>query len=134
MTTMVKTISNMVKVVDLQLSPAEYLVVRSALVKKWQPYMATRIHEFEKELYALPPVTIAENATKEFEHLEWLLEKHYKAKPEQKQWAWIKKWRGDTYYGYYEYVCTKCGCGEDTEFDYCPNCGAKMEVGDENSN
>lgn len=32
MTTMVKTISNMVKVVDLQLSPAEYLVVRSALV------------------------------------------------------------------------------------------------------
>ena len=24
--------------------------------KKWQPYMATRLHDFEKELFALPSV------------------------------------------------------------------------------
>ena len=28
--------------------------------KKWQPYMATRLFDFEKELLALPPVTPAE--------------------------------------------------------------------------
>lgn len=35
-------------------------VSRQAVIdcfKKWQPYMATRLHEFEKELFDLPPVT-----------------------------------------------------------------------------
>ena len=49
---------------------------------------------------------------------------------EQKQGKWKKEWYGDTY-GCYEYVCSKCGCGEDMDFDYCPNCGAKMCGGEE---
>lgn len=35
------------------------LIQRQAVIdcfKKWQPYMATRLHEFEKELFELPSV------------------------------------------------------------------------------
>jgi len=39
--------------------------------KKWQPYMATRLWDFEKELSALPPVTPKqrEDATKYFKNV-----------------------------------------------------------------
>ena len=43
----------------------------------------------------------------------------------EKQGKWKKEWYGDTF-GCYEYVCSKCGCGEDMDFDYCPNCGCRM--------
>lgn len=41
--------------------PCEYAISRQAVMncfKKWQPYMATRLHEFEKELSKLPSVAI----------------------------------------------------------------------------
>ena len=47
-------------------------------------------------------------------------------------------WIGTEYDGYADgnpvydaYECSECGaefCGEDFDFDYCPRCGAKMEV------
>ena len=72
---------------------------------------------------------------KEFEHLEWLLEKHYKAKPEPKQGEW-KRVSMDKYvrHAMAFYRCSKCGDDTIGISNYCPNCGAKMEVGDENSN
>ena len=36
--------------------------------------------------------------------------------------VWKREWLID----HFEEVCSKCGCGEDYESDYCPNCGAKM--------
>lgn len=37
---------------------------------------------------------------------------------------WEKIWRTDCECS--EYVCSKCGCGEDYWTDFCPNCGADM--------
>ena len=37
---------------------------------------------------------------------------------------WEKIWRTDCECS--EYVCSKCGCGEDFLTDFCPNCGADM--------
>jgi rRNA maturation endonuclease Nob1 len=37
---------------------------------------------------------------------------------------WIERWFG---YGY-KVRCSKCGCLDDKRTDYCPHCGAKMEV------
>ena len=41
----------------------------------------------------------------------------------QKTGHWIKEW----YINHYEYVCSECDCGEDSQTHYCPSCGAKME-------
>lgn len=38
--------------------------------------------------------------------------------------TWEKIWRTDCECS--EYVCSKCGCGEDYQTDFCPNCGADM--------
>lgn len=37
---------------------------------------------------------------------------------------WEKIWRTDNMCS--EYVCSKCGCGEDYCTEFCPNCGADM--------
>ncbi len=37
---------------------------------------------------------------------------------------WEKIWRTDCECS--EYVCSKCGCGEDYWTNFCPNCGADM--------
>ena len=37
---------------------------------------------------------------------------------------WEKIWRTDCECS--EYMCSKCGCGEDYYTDFCPNCGADM--------
>ena len=37
---------------------------------------------------------------------------------------WEKIWRTDCERS--EYMCSKCGCGEDYYTDFCPNCGADM--------
>lgn len=59
---------------------------------------------------------------KEFEHLEWLLEKHYKAKPESKIGQWIYCYTNG--FGRQILKCSKCGFKGDTlGFNYCPNCG-----------
>lgn len=82
------------------------------LFKKWQPYMATRIYEFEKELYALPPV-------------------------EQKQgkWEWVQ-YDANPEIG--NFHCSECRYIpaifnlSAQRMHYCPNCGAKMCGGDNN--
>lgn len=74
--------------------------------KKWQPYMATRLHEFEKELFELPSV-----------------------KSQEPTGHWID----DTSLGYHVSICSKCnwrGHGDTCLIyrpKYCPNCGARME-------
>ena len=43
----------------LEQEPCADCISRQAVIdcfKKWQPYMATRLHEFEKELFDLPSV------------------------------------------------------------------------------
>ena len=43
----------------LEQEPCEDTISRQAVIdcfKKWQPYMATRLHDFEKELFDLPSV------------------------------------------------------------------------------
>lgn len=70
--------------------------------KKWQPYMATRLFDFEKELSALPSVT-----------------------PQQRTGRWITSHIPESVLC----ECSVCGfaCGA-YSFNYCPNYGAKMEV------
>ena len=72
-----------------------------ALYKKHQPYMAVSVIEFGKELENLPS-----------------------AEPERKTGKWIHH----TYMPHTKY-CSNCD--EDSPYnkmwEYCPNCGAKME-------
>ena len=68
--------------------------------KKWQPYMATRLWDFEKELSTLPSVST------------------------EKTGHWEKLSVG---YGCSE--CSLCTNKHGIEFyRYCPNCGARMGV------
>ena len=82
--------------------PCEDCISRQAVIdcyKKWQPYMATRLFDFEKELSELPSVT-----------------------PQPKMGRWIEhfdksgKW----------YECDQCHTDWGGSVNYCPNCGAKM--------
>lgn len=51
------------------------------------------------------------------------------------------KWeRSEKNFSYYQYKCNNCGCDDYTQTDrqgecklmnYCPNCGAKMVLGDD---
>ena len=68
--------------------------------KKWQPYLATRLWDFEQELSALPSVT-----------------------PQPKIGHWIFDEILDKHY-----YCSECKSMGVDYWDYCPNCGAKMEV------
>ena len=55
-------------------------------VEEYRQRMMDAFHNADcDELIAL----VVLPSEKEFEHLEWLLEKHYKAKPEPKQGKWI---------------------------------------------
>ena len=89
----------------LEQKPCEDCISRQAAVdcfKKWQPYMATRLLDFEKELSELPPVT-----------------------PQPKVGRWIFDEILDKHY-----YCSECKSMGVNYWDYCPNCGAKMEVGE----
>ena len=70
--------------------------------KKWQPYMATRLWEFEKELSALPSVT-----------------------PQPKMGHWI---RITDKTGHLVWECDKCEWQQRYNTNFCPDCGAKMEA------
>lgn len=89
--------------------PCEDCISRQAAVdcfKKWQPYMATRLLDFEKELSELPSVT-----------------------PQPKMGKWIIIDDCEQFIA----KCSECGRIEDSrmisKYPYC-HCGAKMEVGE----
>ena len=82
--------------------------------KKWQPYMATRLWDFEQELSKLPPVNPQEPKTG---HWEWV---QYDYNPKIGNWH-----------------CSECRCivvecvGKEEEggiplYKYCPQCGVKI--------
>ena len=89
--------------------PCEDCISRQAVLdcfKKWQPYMATRLLDFEKELSELPSVT---------------------PQPKMRKWIIIDDCE--------QFIakCSECGRIEDSrmisKYPYC-HCGAKMEVGE----
>ena len=82
--------------------PCEDAISRQAVMdcfKKWQPYMATRLWDFEQELSRLPSIT-----------------------PKQRTGHWV-----DTGSGQECSECHEIQYGYDNYRFYCPNCGAKME-------
>lgn len=100
-------------------------------VEEYRQRMMDAFHNADcSELIAL----VVLPTEKEFEHLEWLLEKHYKAKPEPKQGEWKEPKNPYDLDGTYYCFCSACGSDAHEQTTYCPNCGAKMEVDDENSN
>lgn len=90
----------------LQQEPCEDCWSKQAVMdcfKKWQPYMATKLGEFEKELTALPPVI-----------------------PQQKvgHWIFVDKAKEHA-------RCSQCGYGDVDLVDgrahnYCEKCGTRM--------
>lgn len=99
----------MMAIKALEHEPCDDCVRRRAVMdcfKKCQPYMATRMFDFEKELFSLPSVNPQEPKTGHWRHYEGML------------------------------ICSECGtefyddimeyCGDDVP-KCCPNCGAKME-------
>ena len=88
----------------LQQDPCEDMISRQAVMncfKKWQPYMATRLGEFEKELLALPPVA-----------------------PELKSGHWVDITNKNG-----TVIAVRCSCcGQSPKHairsDFCPRCGS----------
>ena len=80
--------------------------------KKWQPYMATRLHEFEKELSELPSVAIPNKVG----HWEY---NQYDGNPNIGNWH-----------------CSECRnivsdmptCMGKPLYEFCPKCGCPMEI------
>ena len=94
----------------LEQKPCEDCISRQAVLdcfKKWQPYMATRLLDFEKELSELPPVTPRPRAG------HWIVD--------------VDRW-GDIVTTVNGYRCSECNNFNTDRDNYCPNCGAKMEV------
>ena len=67
--------------------------------KKWQPYMATRLHDFERELFELPSVT-----------------------PQRPMGHWDKSCRCSEC-GEWNILESEKLSGK---YKFCPNCGADM--------
>ena len=44
--------------------------------------------------------------------------------PQQRMGRWVKEGQG----GRYKWMCSNCGTHHRALYDYCPSCGAKMEV------
>lgn len=130
--------------------PCEDSISRQAVMncyKKWQPYMATRLFDFENELSSLPSVTpqpcedcISREETLkalmdewtdfDSELMDYLIEKVKKlpsVTPQPKMGRWVKT-IGEN--GVTSAVrCSECGFEDNRYelFDYCPVCGAKMQ-------
>lgn len=49
------------------------------------------------------------------------------AQPERKKGRWIKLGMDDPWY----FACSECRWKDDTEFNFCPNCGAEMGDGND---
>ena len=94
------------------------LISRQAVIdcfKKWQPYMATRLHEFENELSELPTVAIP-----------------------NKVGHWVEM--GTNGDGTHNICCGVCGIGKlkskghanseytNSKYKFCINCGCPMVI------
>ena len=102
------TMEEAIKVIikALEQEPCEDAISRQAVMdcfKKWQPYMATRLWDFEQELSALPSVQ----------------------PQEPKTGHWIDNKARTNLCN-----CSECGALSKAYSKYCPNCGAKMKEGD----
>lgn len=76
-------------------------------------YLQTAIHNF---FYGLNHTPTEED-----------IQRYIEAAPSvENKGKWEKIWRTDCECS--EYVCSKCGCGEDFLTDFCPNCGADMRL------
>ena len=128
------------------------LISRQAVIdcyKKWQPYMSTRLLNFEKELYCIPSVTPSYNSIKTelkpsgdcisrqavldaidaYKYLDgndaiyrlkqWLNEQEC---VQPKMGRWIEHF--DESGKWYE--CDQCHTDWGGTVNYCPNCVAKM--------
>lgn len=124
------------------------LISRQAVMdcfKKWQPYMATRLFEFEKELSALPSVTpqserkpekcgdcISRKAATDrfdlvqsddlcmsYDDIMTFLSSLPSVEPERKTGLWMDPEQGICW-------CSICGCQAEEVSNYCPDCGAQM--------
>lgn len=98
----------------LEQEPCDDCISRQAVMdcfKKWQPYMATRLWDFEQELSALPSTN-----------------------PQQRTGHWIladEQNEEDVENDNYRFICSECQCSDihakGTKVPYCWKCGAKME-------
>ena len=93
----------------LDQEPCEDAISRQAVMncfKKWQPYMATRLFDFEKELSSLPPVT---------------------SQPKSGHWNTYVVNQSGIDEEWLE--CSECKWSNALLIprNYCPNCGARME-------
>ena len=92
----------------LEQEPCEDCISRQAVMncfKKWQPYMATRLFGFEKELSSLPSVT---------------------PQPKTGHWQKISADKYSEHVAYY-FRCSECGKDIIGEHNYCANCGCRMK-------
>ena len=131
------------------------LISRQAVMdcfKKWQPYMATRIWDFEQELSALPSVNPQEP---KWDRLySWLNDMRYGIAPDENTpdderrereaqvdviddiMEWIEKhpqepktghWSHDGSHWKNRFICSECGYKLfEEQTNYCPNCGCRM--------
>jgi hypothetical protein len=96
----------------LEQQPCEDCISREAVMKcfkKWQPYMATRLWDYELALKDLPSVTPQPTTGRWLEVID-----DTDSSGRKKNW---------------HYKCSICG-NEDScwgEYNYCPICGAEMK-------
>lgn len=140
----IKSISKPTGVNFWDLADGEY-ISREAVMdcyKKWQPYMATRLHEFEKELSELPSVAIPpdHDGCKDCKYETY--PEYYYPCCECKQ-NYTDEWQKKPHWIYDEsinnWICSECketpktigyvGTAEfmTEHFKYCNHCGAKMD-------
>ena len=65
------------------------------------------------------------------EGVKFILEKIDEAptvEPKQGEWIYHKEWK---FNGECAFECSKCGMGTDVDYNFCPNCGARLKEGDE---
>ena len=106
------------------------LISRQAVIdcfKKWQPYMATRLHEFEKELSELPSVAIPQDhdGCKDCKY-ETYLEYYYpccECKHNYNDfWKFKPHWKPYLEEGL-TVQCSECGSRFEIATKFCPRCG-----------